>query len=77
MNGLAEAPGMIGPTEPAQLTGRPNGKFMLGYFSVALVLGARRGDLHQTRWLSRVLGSRAGAISSGPIEDQPNARRRT
>jgi hypothetical protein len=73
MDGLAKAPGTI---DPAELTGRPNARFMIGDPVVALVLMARRGDTHQTRWLSRVLGSRAGGTSSGPIEDQSKARRR-
>ena len=38
-------------------------------------LVARRGDVHQTRWLSPVLGSRAERCY-GSIADQSKARRR-
>jgi hypothetical protein len=37
-------------------------------------LMAQRGDVHQTRWLSPVLGSRAGRPRD-TIEDQSKARR--
>jgi hypothetical protein len=76
MDGLAEALGTVGPIDPAELTRRPQGKFMIGHPGVALVLVARRGDTHQTPWLSRVVGSQAGSTSSAPIEDQSKARRR-
>jgi hypothetical protein len=75
MDGRVEAPETIGPIDPAELTSRPKGKFMIGDPVAVRVFVARRGDTHQTRRRSRVLGSQAGPISLGPIEDQSKARR--
>ncbi len=65
MHGRTEVPRVINSAELTEQT----------LSGLAVLLTAPGGDGHQTRWLSPMLGSRAGGPCSDPIEDQSKARR--
>ena len=65
MHGLAEAPRVIDSAELIEQTAS----------GPVVMLVARRGDGHQTRWRFPMLGARAGGRCTDLIEDQSKARR--